>query len=73
MAFKDSSIKLCKFCGEKGTGILCFGCKTKDKRKAKILEQLKIEKENKVKGHNIPDSLFGFNRKQLLSLYEITN
>lgn len=36
MAFKDTTIYVCKFCGEVTTGVLCKGCKTKDQRKAKI-------------------------------------
>ena len=71
MAFKDNSIKLCRFCGEKGTGILCVSCKTKDKRKEKILLQLEIEKGFKTRGLNISDRLFCFDRKQLLEIYEI--
>lgn len=67
----SSTIRLCKFCGEKGTGILCPSCKTKEQRKEKILQQLEIEKGFKAKGYKIPSRLFMFNREQLLETYEI--
>lgn len=68
--FKSNTIFLCKFCGEKITGKLCPTCRAKEKRTEKIIKQLEIEKENKKKGYKIPETLFGFNRNQVLKIYK---
>lgn len=67
MPYKDNTIHLCSFCGEKTNGKLCPTCKTKEQRLAKIHEQLAIEKENGIK----LDRLFMFKREELLTHYGI--
>lgn len=71
MTYKDNSVKLCCFCQSETTGKLCLQDKTIEQRKNRILEQLEIEKENEKKGFKIPETLFGFPRKELLGFYKL--
>ena len=59
MAFTDNTIHVCVFCGERCTGKYCKTCGTKGGRDELIKEQAKINKENKAKGHNVPNYAFG--------------
>lgn len=65
--FQDSSIKICKFCGEFCSGAFCVSCKTKEQRKDKIVAQLSIEKQRGI----VTEQLFGVNRERLLKEYNI--
>jgi len=72
MAFTDNTIHVCKFCGERTTGLLCKGCKTKEQRKDKIQQQLEIDSENmRRKDRTIEHKIFGFNRDTLMEFYGV--
>ena len=56
MAFKDSSIYLCSYCGEiiKSKAIYCKNCATQPGRKANWEANVAIAKENMSRGFTVP-------------------
>ena len=72
MASKFGPIHLCTFCGEKCTGKLCKNCSTRSQRKEKVIEQLKIDKENAKKGYVISDIIFNLPRELLIKKLKLT-
>lgn len=65
MQQSNKVFQLCSFCKEPvGVSVKhCAVCKKQEGRREKILKQLEIDKENKAKGFNISDKIFGFDRK----------
>jgi len=70
MAFKDTSIYYCSYCGELLTGKAKYckggktedgtkllGCSTQKGRKQIFDLNVEIIKENKAKGHTVPEGL----------------
>ena len=70
MAFKDTSIHLCVYCGEKLStkskfckaqttpeGLRMLGCSTQKGRKQVFDLNVAILKENRAKGHTVPEGL----------------
>ena len=70
MAFKDSGIYYCMYCGElltakgkyckggtDGEGNKLFGCSTQKGRKQVFDLNVAIIKENKAEGHTVPEGL----------------
>lgn len=59
MAFKDTSIYYCAYCGERCNSKAkhCPTCRTQKGRKAIFDANVEILKENKAKGYEIPIGL----------------